>query len=85
MASSVASNFLKQDTTMENSLMNNPHVKINFLRSEIESVSKLITEDVFQMIDNLTQAMTENEGEINELKESLYTQNRLINKQREEI
>ena len=37
------------------------------------------------MIDNLTQAMTENEGEINELKESLYTQNRLINKQREEI
>ena len=50
-----------------NSNQTNLHLKM--LKDEMASVQNLITEDVFQMIDNLSQALSEKEGEVGELKQ----------------
>ena len=73
-ASVEAAEYTNERYQMEQSLANAPHVQIKVLRADISSVSKLITEDVFQMIDNLSQALTEKDSEVNELKERIFNQ-----------
>lgn len=67
------------------SLVSSQQVQIKMLKEDMENVSKLITEDVFQMIDNLSQALTEKDSEVNELKEKIEGQDQKTEKQLETI
>ena len=49
-----------------------PQLKI--IKDDLQNVQNLITEDVFQMIDNLSQALTEKESEVMEIKKILEEQ-----------
>ena len=49
-----------------------PQLKI--IKDDLQNVQNLITEDVFQMIDNLSQALTEKEGEVMDIKKTLEEQ-----------
>lgn len=55
-------------------------LQLKALKDDMQNVQNLITEDVFQMIDNLSQALTEKDGEVNELKEKLATQDGQLQK-----
>lgn len=80
-----AAEFSNERNQLEQSLASSQHVQIKVLKEDIENVSKLITEDVFQMIDNLSQALTEKDSEVNELKERIFNHEGKIEKQSEEI
>lgn len=42
--------------------------QVRIVKDDLTNVHSLITEDVFQMIDNLSQALTERDNEVLELK-----------------
>ena len=44
--------------------------QVRIIKDEIQNIQSLITEDVFQMIDTFSKALTEKENEVEDLKKA---------------